>query len=318
MNQNTGFAPLGRSEKYAKSMSARIVAAVVFVLFGLYAVSQSFIVVQAGERAVVFSKVSGVLPYQLSEGFHFNLPLVWLPTKYDIKTLTYTMSGGGNESASEAQHRASDDGQVPDDSLTALTADGLPLTLDLSIRFHIDPNNVWRLHKEIGPDFVDKVVRPQSRSLARMAFADYPVTDVYSGKRQQIVVQIQRELNEKFKQNFLILDEVLLRDIRFPAEFQSAIEQKQVAEQQAQQMVFEVDRARSEKQQKIVEAQGEAGAIRAKADALAKNPLLIQYEYIRQLSPDAKIIVTDGKTIISLGDVLDEPTVNNRKGVPAR
>ena len=140
-----------------------------------------------------------------------------------------------------------------------------------------------------------------------MAFAEYPVTDVYSGKRQRIVAQIQRELSENFKSNYLILDEVLLRDIRFPAEFQSAIEQKQVAEQQAQQMIFEVDRARSEKQQKIVEAQGEAEAIRKKADALARNPQLIQYEYIQKLSPDAKVIVTDGKTIISLGDMLSAP-----------
>lgn len=288
----------------------RLFASLCFLLAALFVLNQCFVIVQAGERAVVFSKVSGVLPYQLSEGFHFNLPLVWNPIKYDIKTLTYTMSGSGNEASGEDRQtqtgRVKEEGQVPDDSLSALTSDGLPLTLDLSIRFHIDPDNVWKLHRIIGPDFVDKVVRPQSRSITRTVFAEYPVIDVYSGKRQSIVEQIQRELHEKFQANYLILDEVLLRDIRFPPEFQSAIEQKQVAEQQAQQMVFEVQRAESERQQKIVEAEGEAGAIRQRAEALRQNPQLIQYEYIKRLPPNTQIIVTDNKTIISLGSVLSD------------
>lgn len=276
----------------------------------LYVVSQSFLIVQAGERAVIFSKVSGTMPYQLSEGFHLNLPLVWEPTKYDIKTLTYTMSKSGSDAGAESKQESSNvgsDGQVPDDSLAALTSDGLPLTVDISVRFHIDPDNVWRMHRIIGPDFIDKVIRPQARSTARMAFAEYPVIDVYSGKRQMIVEQIQTDLREKLRRNYFILDEVLLRDIRFPQAFQSAIEQKQVAQQEAQRMIFEIQRAESERQQKIVAAQGEAIAIRKTADALQKNPLLIQYEYINRLSPDARVIITDNKTIVSLGDVLDAP-----------
>jgi regulator of protease activity HflC (stomatin/prohibitin superfamily) len=218
------------------------------------------------------------------------------------------MSGNTSEAHGEARHAeagsVSNYGQVPDDSLVALTSDGLPVTLDVSIRFHIDPDNVWKLHQQIGPDFIDKVVRPQSRAAVRMEFAEFTVVDVYSGKRQQIVQKIQHELSKKFQQNYLVLDEVLLRDIRFPDEFQRAIEDKQVAQQDAQKMVFEVKRAESEKQQKIIEAQGEAEAIRKKADALAQNPQLIQYEYIKRLPSDAKIVITDNKTVISLGDIL--------------
>lgn len=293
----------------------RLFLILVSVIALLVILKQSFLIVQAGERAVIFSKVGGMKPYQLSEGFHFNLPLVWIPTKYDIKTLTYTMSGGGNEARGETRSGAQEmgDGQVPDDSLEALTSDGLPLMVDVSIRFHIDPENVWRLHRFIGPDFVDKVVRPEARSVARAAFAEFPVIDVYSGKRQAIVEQIQSELRDKLRRNFLILDEVLLRDIRFPPEFQNAIEQKQVAQQEAQQMIFEVQRAESEKRQKIVAAEGEAAAIQKKAEALARNPQLIQYEYINRLPPNAKIVITDNKAIVSLGDILDQAAAADRK-----
>ncbi len=298
---------------HAPQIPWRSIGAVVGIIVLLIVLSQTFVVVQAGERVVIFSDISGVQPYQLSEGFHLNLPFVWSITRYDIKTRTYTMSGSSSESNRSAESNR-DSEQVPDDSLTALTSDGLPVSLDLSIRFHIDPDNVWRLHKVIGPDFVDRVVRPQARSIARMTFAGFPVIDVYSGKRQAIVDGISAQLREKFRQNYLVLDEVLLRDIRFPQEFQATIEQKQVAQQAVQQMVYELQRAESEKQQKIVQAQGEAEAIRKTADALSRNPGLIQYEYVQRLSPDIKVVVTDGKEIINLGDVLNSPAAETRGG----
>jgi prohibitin 2 len=292
----------------------RVIGLAVCLIVGLIVLSQTFVIVQAGERAVIFSDLSGVQTYQLSEGFHLNLPLVWHITKYDIKTRTYTMSGSTQESNRSAEAR-SDSEQVPDDSLIALTSDGLPVTLDLSIRFHIDPDNVWQLHRQIGPEFIDRVVRPQARSIARMTFAGFPVIDVYSGKRQAIVDSISTQLREKFRQNYLVLDEVLLRDIRFPAEFQATIEQKQVAQQAAEQMVYELQRAELEKQQKIVQAQGEAAAIRKTADALNKNPQLIQYEYVQRLPADTRVMVTDGKTIVSMGDAFNEtPTQATREG----
>lgn len=292
----------------------RGIGVAVVVILALAFVRDCFVVVQAGERAVIYSKLSGVKPYQLGEGLHFNVPIVWEPTIYNTQTRTYTMSGSSSDTGEHSSNQSAPEGQVPDDSLIALTSDGLPVTLDLSVRFHVDPLNVWRLHREIGPEYVDKIVRPEARSVARMAFAEYPVIDVYSGRRQVIVEQITRELREKLTVSYLVLDEVLLRDIRFPQEFQSAIEQKQVAQQAAQQMVFEVQRAESERQQKIIEAQGEASAILKKAEALAAHPQLLPYEFVQRLPSDPKVIVTDSKTIINLGDALtDTPSSGGPK-----
>ena len=291
----------------------RGIGVAVAVILALAFVRDCFVVVQAGERAVIYSKFSGIKPYQLGEGLHFNLPIVWEPTIYNTQTRTYTMSGGANERGAHASDQSAPEGQVPDDSLIALTSDGLPVTLDLSVRFHVDPMNVWRLHREIGPEYVDKIVRPEARSVARMAFAEFPVIDVYSGRRQVIVEQITRELRVKLTVSYLVLDEVLLRDIRFPQEFQSAIEQKQVAQQAAQQMVFEVQRAESERQQKIIEAEGEATAILKKAQALTAHPQLLPYEFVQRLPADVKVVVTDSKTIINLGDVFADPQPPDRQ-----
>jgi len=58
---------------------------------------------------------------------------------------------------------------------------------------------------------------------------------------------------------------------------------------------------RTEKQRKIIEATGEAEAIRRRGQALRENPLLIRYEYVQKVSPNIKAIVTDQKTILGMG-----------------
>ena len=108
-----------------------------------------------------------------------------------------------------------------------------------------------------------------------MIVARYTVVDVYGGRRGLIIDEINARLKERFAQSYLVLDEVLLRNVRFSNEFQQAIEQKQVAQQEVQQMKFVLEKADKERRRKIIEAEGEAESIRMKAAALAQNPQLV-------------------------------------------
>jgi hypothetical protein len=65
-----------------------------------------------------------------------------------------------------------------------------------------------------------------------------------------------------------------------------------------------LQREKLEKERKIIEAQGEAEAIRLKGQVLATNPALIQYEYVQKITPGIQTIITDGKSILSLGDIV--------------
>ncbi|MCP5119462.1 MAG: prohibitin family protein [bacterium] len=272
--------------KLALWLAALLALPVLIVVFN------AFVVVEAGERAVIFSKVSGVRESQLGEGLHLNVPVLWEPSVYDVKTMTYTMSAQARE------------GQIQgDDSLLSLTSDGLPVRLDVSVRFHVSPEEVWMLHQEIGQDYIDKIVRPVTRSVIRMVLSRFTVTEVYSGERQMIIEQVRELLDPKFAAAHLVLDEVLLRDVKFSDQFQQAIEQKQVAQQEAKRMVFVLDQAKLERQRKIVEAEGEAGAIRLRARALARNPQLVQYEYVRNLPAGVKTVIADTNTIINFSDL---------------
>jgi len=255
---------------------------------------RSFVLVGAGERAVLFNRFYGVQQGQLGEGLHFVIPWVQTPTIYDIKTQTYTMSGANTESNQTIGNA--------NDALQALTADGLPVTLEMSVRFHIDPDRVWKLHQNIGPMYVEKIIRPQTRSHVRMVIAQYPVIDVYGGRRAKIIEQINARLRRLFAENDIVLDEALLRDVSFSPQFQQAIEQKQVAQQDVQRMTFVLDQADKERRRKIIEAEGEAASIRLKAAALAKNPQLVQYEYVKNLPDNVRTIITDNRAIVNLGE----------------
>lgn len=264
---------------------------VVLVIFFAMFFFKVYIIVHPGERAVVFNKLSGNLRI-LDEGFHFLKPFVDQPTIYDVKVKTYTMS------------KTQWEGEIKgDDSLKALTKEGLVVFLDISVRFHPDPAKLILLHKTIGKDYVYKVVRPQVRSVARLTISEYSVEEIYSGKREFIQNTIEEKLKERFKQNYIILDELLLRDVRFTPDFERAIERKQIAQQDAQRMKYILQKEEMEKKRKIIEAQGEAEALRLKGEILARNPALIQYEYIKRIAPTIQTIITDGKTIISLGDI---------------
>ncbi|MFQ6098938.1 MAG: prohibitin family protein, partial [Armatimonadota bacterium] len=240
------------------------------LVFASVVLWKAVVTVGAGERAAVFNRITGVEKRQLGEGWHLLVPFIEIPERYDVKVRTYTMSAKPSEGDVQG-----------DDSLLALTADGQPVTVDMSVRFHPDPTEIWQLHEEIGPDYVNRVVRPQVRSVARMVIAEYPVTDVYSERRQEIQDKISQELTEMFGRNHLVFDALLVRDVEFSKEFQAAVEAKQVAEQEYLKMEYVLDRARTEAQQKIVAAEGDAESIRLRGEALRRNPRLIDYEYAR-------------------------------------
>jgi prohibitin 2 len=283
---------LNSGGKMTKNIGKSILIGII-IIFILIFMFKIYIVVDPGERAVIFNKATGNLRVTPNEGFYFLVPLIEEPTIYDVKARTYTMS------------IATLEGEIKgDDSLQALTSDGQTVLLDISVRYHPDIDNLVKLHRRIGVDYVNKVLRPQVRSIVRMIVSEYPVLDVYSGKRMLIQGEIEKGLSDSFIKSYIICDEVLLRNVQFSTDFQQAIENKQIAQQEAQRMKYVLEKQELEKQRKIIEATGEAEALRLKGKALADNPSLIQYEYIKLLSPNIQAIVTDQNTIFNFSDFI--------------
>jgi prohibitin 2 len=267
-----------------------------FVLILFFA---TFKTVPAGSRAVVFNNISGGLSVR-GEGLTVLVPFMQSATMYDVRTATYTMT------------RVHSEGQVSgDDSVPALTSDGQRVDLDVSILYHPDPIHIAELHRLIGPDYEAKIIRPAGRSVSRTAVAKYTVIDVYGAKRTALQDEIASDLKALFEKNYLILDGLLVRNVDFTPEFKQAIEQKQIAQQEAERKKYELEKEKIEKERKVIEAEGDAEAIRLRGEALSRNPALIQYEYVQKITPGVQTIITDGRSILSLGDLV-KPTPKGR------
>jgi len=215
---------------------------------------------------------------------------------------------------------ASAEGQVKgDDSIRARTKDGQEVFIDASIIYAIDPNQVIALHINWQNRYEDQVVRPAARNAIRDAVSQYGVEEIVSTKRAEMEGLIAESITKKLAQNDLVMVDFLLRDIHFSEEYAAAVEQKQIAEQQAQQARLVVEQRKQEAEQARQVAQGTADAavisakgaaearlIQAEAEAkanerLAKSltPELVQYQYILKLSPGVQtIFVPSGNQFI--------------------
>lgn len=264
-------------------------------VISIVAVSGACVVVPAGHRAVVFNAFTGVEPRTLADGTHLLMPFVETPVKYDVRTQTYTMSVVYDEGDKKG-----------DDSISALSADGQTVKIDLSVRYHLRPGEVWQLHRDLGSDYVEKVIRPEAQTVVRNVISKYTVTQLYSAERTEIQNSIGDQMRTGLAKYHIELAELLLRNIGFSEAFTNAIEQKQVAMQEAERMKYVLQKEEAEKERKIIAASGEAEAIRRRGLALRENPLLVKYEYVAKLAPNVKAVIADQKTIFSVSDLLDK------------
>ncbi|HZP82129.1 MAG TPA: prohibitin family protein, partial [Chthonomonadaceae bacterium] len=148
-----------------------------------------------------------------------------------------------------------------------------------------------------GKDYISKIIRPEVRSHTRIAVAEFPAEKVYSTERRTIEANIESRLREKLARNYVLVDEVLLRKVSFSDAFQSAIIQKQIAQQNAQRMQYVLEKQQREKQRQIILAEGEAEAIRLKGQAIATNPNVLAYEYVQKVAPNIRGIITNGGSV---------------------
>lgn len=218
----------------------------------------------------------------LSSGLHVINPLLEVQ-RMDIKTQNYTMSGVHDEGTKSG-----------DDAIRVLTADGLEVTMDLSVLYRVVPKDAPKLLSQTGMDYEDKIVRPLTRTRIRDNAVYYDAVALYSTKRDEFQQRIFKSIEHDFEARGLLLEQLLVRNITLPETVKATIEQKINAEQDAQKMQFVLQKERQEADRKRIEAQGIADYQRIISESLTDKQL--QYESIKaQLeiakSPNAKVII---------------------------
>ena len=265
------------------------ISGVLFVVIGF--LTSSIKQIDAGEVGVkvLFGKVQNDV---LESGLHIVNPLLEI-NKLDIKTQNYTMSGIHDEGEKSG-----------DDAIRVLSADGLEVTIDLTVLYKVVSSEAPNIIRKIGTDYTNKIVRPITRTKIRDNAVYYDAISLYSKKRDEFQSRIFNSIEKDFKKRGLSLEQLLVRNITLPQSVKSTIESKINAEQEAQKMQFVLQKERQEAERKRVEAQGIADYQRIISTSLTDNQ--IKYEMIKAYkematSNNAKMIIMgDNKSPIIL------------------
>lgn len=251
----------------------------ILVIIGI--LTACIIQIEAGEIGVqkLFGKVQNNV---LQSGLHFINPLLNVE-KMDVKTQNYTMSSVHDEGAKQG-----------DDAIRVLTSDGLEVVIDLTVLYKVTPSDAPRIVRETGLDYINKIVRPVTRTKIRDNAVYYDAVALYSTKRDEFQGRIFKSIEADFKNRGMQLEQLLIRNITLPAMVKTAIEQKITAEQDAQKMQFVLQKERQEAERKRVEAQGISDYQHIISESLTDRQL--QYEQIKAMkelagSTNAKMVI---------------------------
>ncbi|MCA9805794.1 MAG: hypothetical protein KC777_27680 [Cyanobacteria bacterium HKST-UBA02] len=263
----------------SKQLQARVGGFVGFFLFGsVFIMTSVAVVVEPGNAGIVFNRMGGIEKRVLPSGLQFVMPLVETVIQHDVRTQRISFQ---NEEA------VSSDQQV--------------IHTDVTLNFHPKINELWMLYSEVGLDYGDKIVGPVVREALKAEIAKHKVDDLLAN-RAEVSQNIRSYVMSKLAEKHLEMEMISLTNVRFSQEYQAAVEQKQVALQNAQAMRNTLEKAKVEADITRTKADAEAYQIQAVQKALGASPDFVKLEAVRKLNPNAQIIyVPHGTSVLVPG-----------------
>jgi len=184
--------------------------------------------------------------------------------------------------------------QTIKESASVPSSEGLMMSLDTSLIYHLNPDRAADVFQHIGADYENVVVEPTLRSAIREATASHTANALYTGEREMVAKQITDQITAELNKRGISVENVLLRDIQLPATLKAAIEAKQQAEQESLAMNFRLQKETQEAQRKRIEAAGVRDFQQIVAQGI--TPSLLEWKGIEATenlakSPNSKVVV---------------------------
>jgi len=172
--------------------------------------------------------------------------------------------------------------------------EGLTVQLEVSAIYHLDPDRAPEIYKTVGPNYVEVILEPQFRSVARGVTAGFEAKALYTSEREMLAEIILKDIQRQVGTRGVTVEATPLRRVGLPPGLTQAIEEKLRAEQESQRMQFVLLKEKQEAERKRIEAQGIADfqeiVTKGISEPLLRWKGIEATEKIAQ-SPNAKVIV---------------------------
>jgi regulator of protease activity HflC (stomatin/prohibitin superfamily) len=251
-------------------------------LVGIILVFSSFTTVENGH--VGLRKTLGsVSPTILEPGLHFKFPLISSVMEINVQV-------------AKTQSNAA-----------ASSKDLQPIHSEIAVNYTINQSAAYKLITKVGADYDSKVIQPHVQEIFKEVTAKYSAEELIS-KRDLVASETTSLLRNKLSKYYINVKDISIVNFGFSKAFNDSIEQKQIAAQNAIKAQNELQKAKIDAQQKVVQAQAEADATKARADAdmyaalqiakgnnqLSKSmtPTVVNYEFVKKW--DGKLPATWG------------------------
>jgi prohibitin 2 len=275
-------------------MMARVIGIAILLLVAVLVAASGTYVVQPGYRGVevILGRVSeGFKP----EGFGLKLPLV------------------------STIHPVSIRQQTARETAECYSSDLQQIRVNLRILYRIPESAVVRLFRDYEGDAFGQLVAPRVHEALKEVVALQNAEQIVKN-REQIKARTLDLARSKIGE-LVMVEDLVIEDIKLTPELERAIEQKMIQEQEAAKAKFVQQRAQIEANTAVIKARGEAESIRIRGEALRENPSYVDLQIVDRWDGQAPLVVGGGQILMSVSELWRSSGTNHARTqsvLPAR
>ncbi len=243
---------INMTPKVSNKKAKRIAVIVLIILVAAAIISSAVCIVPAGHKGVLMN-MGAVSEKVLSEGVNIKIPFFQSVEIMDVRVLKFESEGNASASRDLQQ-----------------------VTSSIAVNYRIDSSSVGELYKNIGPNYQSTVISPAISECVKAVTSRYTAEELIT-KRSEVSEQMKTMLEDKLSNKYILIDSFNVTDFQFSDAFNKAIEEKQIAEQEALKAQYDLERIKTEAEQTVKKAEGEAEAMKVKNDQITDNIIMLEF-----------------------------------------